>query len=50
MLPKYLAQITNGNKGARYIGTFRTEEDAAKAYDKVAKEIHGEFARLNFPG
>ena len=32
-----------------YIGQFKTEEDAARAYDKKAAELHGEFARLNFP-
>jgi len=31
------------------IGTFRNKEDAARAYDKWAKELYGEFANLNFP-
>ncbi len=28
---------------------FRTEEEAARAYDELAKQLHGEFAYLNFP-
>jgi hypothetical protein len=28
---------------------FKTEIEAARAYDQLAKEHHGEFARLNFP-
>jgi hypothetical protein len=31
------------------LGMFATAEEAAMAYDARAREIHGEFARLNFP-
>lgn len=37
-------------KGVRYyLGTFKTERDAAIAYDRKAIELFGDFARLNFP-
>jgi hypothetical protein len=36
----------NGN--CYYLGSFSEEEDAAKAYDEVAKEWYGSYARLNF--
>jgi hypothetical protein len=32
-----------------YIGSYLTEDDAARAYDAVAAVEYGAFARLNFP-
>jgi len=32
-----------------YLGRYETEEQAARAYDKRAKELYGEYALLNFP-
>lgn len=31
-----------------YIGAFKTAEEAAKAYDKKALELYGEYAKTNF--
>ena len=32
-----------------FVGYFKSEIEAAKAYDAAAKKHHGEFAALNFP-
>ncbi len=45
---KYQAMIWDGKHNLN-LGMFTTKEDAAKAYDNAAVEIHGIYARLNFP-
>jgi hypothetical protein len=39
--------VISVNRKRQWIGTFDTEEDAAKAYNKAAIHLHGEFASLN---
>ncbi len=47
---KWVAKIRHPNTtGSKHIGRFAKEIDAAKAYDGKAKELFGEFARLNLP-
>ncbi len=45
---KWTARV-HSNNNTYHIGTFDTEIDAARAYDKKAAELHGQFACLNFP-
>ncbi|MFA5293550.1 MAG: HNH endonuclease [Phycisphaerae bacterium] len=37
----------NGHR--KFLGHFDNEIDAAKAYDKTAMELYGDYAKLNFP-
>lgn len=46
---KWRAQIKLDGK-RRHLGYFATPDEAGRAYDDAARELHGEFARLNFPG
>jgi len=39
----------NFERKAIYVGKFYDAFQAAAAYDDKAREVHGEFARLNFP-
>ena len=45
---KWVAKITLTGE-TKYLGLFNTVEEAAKAFDKAAKEIYGEFCgKLNY--
>jgi hypothetical protein len=45
---RWEARIRQNGKQKR-LGLYVSEVDAALAYDKAAREIHGEFASCNFP-
>lgn len=42
---RWRMKITIGDK--KKTGSFTTKEEASRAYAKAAKELHGEFARIN---
>ena len=44
----YRAQI-KANKKTYYLGSFEKPDEAGAAYKKAAKQLHGEFARVNDP-
>jgi hypothetical protein len=44
----YTASICSWGEST-YLGKFDTSEEAAKAYDKAARDLHGSFASLNYP-
>lgn len=45
---KWAAQMKVGGKHI-HLGCFFSEEDAARAYDTKARELHKEYGRYNFP-
>jgi len=45
----YIDAKQAGQQTRKYLGRFHTAEEAAKAYDKAAKEVWGDFAFQNFP-
>lgn len=49
LTPRWYAKIRVEGSRSLYLGSFSSEEEAARAYDRAAREHHGEFACVNFP-
>lgn len=45
---RWKAEITTP-EGRKYLGLYKTPEEAAIAFDAAARQWHGEHAKLNFP-
>lgn len=41
--------LIRANGPQRFLGYYATAEEGARAYDAAARELHGDFAALNFP-
>lgn len=46
---RYIAKIRLGVRAPRHLGSFKTPEEAARAYDHAARMAFQSFSRLNFP-
>jgi hypothetical protein len=45
---RWQAYVSFGGR-QKYLGLFEVEDDAARAYDREARTLFGDFAKLNFP-
>ena len=48
-IKRWYAQIQVNGKNQKHLGSFRSEINAALAYDRMARKHFGRFAFLNFP-
>lgn len=43
----YYSYIKDKNGVKKYLGSYKTKEEAGKAYENASREIHGEFSYIN---